>query len=832
MQTILHRNIIKSKLFWRTRKKLLGFVYRTKRQVYILQDHTNSEVRKGRILKVFITSVSWSCIKVFLIVSLLYLFEYLLGRFWHEYHLSFPLWLRDLINNIPKPKYPNNKDQIIELISVIASISGVVLALFYPVLATIASTAYAKVQSNIRNLIFSDKRINAYLNNLTRLASLAVLNLFALSVGFEPGNLILFIISAYSIIMLYNILKIGLGVYELFDPSKLVVGVAEDLVDVINKAKIGSNFSSVAGFQQHYRKLASDCLEKIRTLVKLCEENDQLNDIAYRGIMHRCFYIFQYYLSQKRHIPPSSKWYPEVSIERPLLGQNDLMRQTFKSTLTNLQMDRSTDYNWFENRVIGIFFNHNEKQTPEQAKSKYLMSVAAVQSPLNLAGDLGMTEIGEKILSSFKDSLMLITAQKENEESYLLYKNKMLLTEAYYSVVVSFVWHAIERIESMSVDILGGEIDKVKWLNKQSIYNTSFYPDSFVELERMIQRIRFETSIEGQRLTPDWYLHQEIAFQYLNKATVVLEASISFIQLYLLDIIKVWHKEQKYILCTRLMMSSRELVFKLVLKLANCQQCFDEIIKRYKKSKNTNWKLFNFQEGLKQLRNTDNVFLPILPDCHLALSVISWDRQTQDLFSMTHLVISEMINKELLNNNSNNFKLLFSEYPMACVASFNELRTHHQQGVFSDKYSSQPILDVLELSGLAYIYSKLHNNPTIWDDCCEAWDNCVNSWTAEQFKLIPTLFQASTSYYGGIPFNFNETHERRQMLSDFIEKNRPVINDAVLKLYITEEDPYGDFDWLKVEEIFLELKYFHYLNARETENIITDRRLYKELNPK
>lgn len=832
MRSFNYTNIVKTKIFWRARKKLRDLVFRTKRQLYILQDHANTEVRKGRILKGFIKSVSWSCIKVFLIVTLLYLTEYLLGRFWHQYHLSFPSWIQNLVNVIPRPTYPDNKEQIIELISVIASISGVVLALFYPVLATIASTAYAKVQSNIRNLIFSDKRINAYLNNLTRLASLAVINLFALSVGFQPGNLILFVISLYSIIMLYNILKIGLGVYELFDPSKLVIGVAEDLVDMINKAKIGRNFSGDPGFQQHYRKVASDCLEKIRTLVRLCEENDQLNETAYRGIMHRCFFIFHYYLSEKRHIPPVSKWYPEVSIERSLLGQNDILRQTFKSTLTNLQTDRSTDFNWFENRVISIFFEHNEKQTAEQAKSKFLISVAAVQTPLTLAGALGMADVANNILGSFKDSLLLITAQKEINESYVLYKNKTLLTEAYYSVVVSFVWHAIEKIESMSVDLLEGEMTKIDWLKRQSLYNTSFYPDSFSELEKMIQRIRFERSVEGQRLTPDWYMQQEVVFHYLKKSTEVLQASIGYIQTYLLDIITVWHKEQKYILCTRLMMSSRELVFKLVFKLRICEQRFDEILKRYKRSKNSNWKLFDFQEGLRQLRNTENVYLPILPDCHLALSVINWDKQSQDLFSMTHLVLSQMINKEMMDNNNENFRQLFSKFPMACVASFTELRTHHQPGLFSDKYASQPILDVLEISGLAFIYSKLHKNPALWDDCCAAWDTTVQNWTAEQYRLIPTLFEAATGYTGGIPLNFNESHERRRLLSDYIEKNKPVINDPILNFYFTKDDPYGDFDWLKVEEIFLELKYYHYPYAKGTEDIVTDRRLYKALTAK
>ena len=65
----------------------------------------------------------------------------------NEQQISVPINYQ-IIEKTPKPIYPDVKDSVLYLVSVIASVSGVILALFYPLLATIASTTYAKTHSS------------------------------------------------------------------------------------------------------------------------------------------------------------------------------------------------------------------------------------------------------------------------------------------------------------------------------------------------------------------------------------------------------------------------------------------------------------------------------------------------------------------------------------------------------------------------------------------------------------------------------------------------------------------------------------------------------------
>ena len=106
--------------------------------------------------------------------------------------------------------------------------------MFYPVLATIASTAYAKVNANIRNLLFYDKETQNFLKRLTFLTAFSIALLLFLSLGYKPRTLILSFITLYSLITLFGILKIGLGVYEFLDPSMLSRIVFDKLSQNIN----------------------------------------------------------------------------------------------------------------------------------------------------------------------------------------------------------------------------------------------------------------------------------------------------------------------------------------------------------------------------------------------------------------------------------------------------------------------------------------------------------------------------------------------------------------------------------------------------------------------
>ena len=127
-----------AKGFFQSRKfKFRRFSFRTKKFISNEKNTFSNTYSQFKI-------VLWQMVKAFSSVILLLLIEHFSSELWFNYIDYIPKWVIYVQSIIPKTTYPTNKDAVLYLVSVIASVTGVILALFYPVLATIASTAYAK----------------------------------------------------------------------------------------------------------------------------------------------------------------------------------------------------------------------------------------------------------------------------------------------------------------------------------------------------------------------------------------------------------------------------------------------------------------------------------------------------------------------------------------------------------------------------------------------------------------------------------------------------------------------------------------------------------------
>ena len=163
-----------NKNYWTLKNKVERVRFSSIRQKFRIKNFFLEEKYKANSAVVHVKLTLWSIFKAVGFVALLFVIEHFVTEFWQSHNSLFPEWLIRFQELLPKPTYPDDRDAIVELISVIASVTGVILALFYPILATIASTAYAKVHASIRNLLLYEKETQAYLRRLTYLTACAI----------------------------------------------------------------------------------------------------------------------------------------------------------------------------------------------------------------------------------------------------------------------------------------------------------------------------------------------------------------------------------------------------------------------------------------------------------------------------------------------------------------------------------------------------------------------------------------------------------------------------------------------------------------------------------
>ncbi|MEM9001685.1 MAG: hypothetical protein AAGB24_15605, partial [Bacteroidota bacterium] len=301
------------KLLWQIKQRIKNIKLKINILKFKAKKKYLLEKERLSVRKVFLLEIAKNVIVALFFVLLLYLIEFFSQNIYTAHFQSFPNWLKSIINSLPKPSYPKSLDSVNGFISLIASISGVLLALFYPILATIASSGYSKVNSSIRNLLFLEPITQNYLRRLAFLTAYSVCVLLFITFGYYPGNLVLIALALLSLISLFNLLKIGAGVYNLFEPNTLAQIANKQIVGNIKNVTINSAYWDNPSFQSFFRRNVEKDLEILRLLNAIGIEGFPINKKSFLNTVSQTLKLLEFYLSFKSNIPIKSKWFKNKS---------------------------------------------------------------------------------------------------------------------------------------------------------------------------------------------------------------------------------------------------------------------------------------------------------------------------------------------------------------------------------------------------------------------------------------------------------------------------------------------------------------------------------------
>lgn len=453
-----------SKKYWTLKNRVQLIQFRLKRQRYRNKNLFFEEKRKANSTITHIRLALWSIFKAVGFIALILFIESFATNYWQTHLSSFPNWLIKLQELLPKPTYPDDRDAIIELISVIASVTGVILALFYPILATIASTAYAKVHASIRNLLLYEKETQAYLRRLTYLTASSITVLLCLSFNFLPGNLLLSFLAFYSLTTLFGILKIGLGVYNFFEPSTLAGIVFNKLTDSVKNVTTEGEYWNDKNFQNHHYKLAFEQTENLSLLTSLCIKDDDLKESSFKSIFRTSLYTLRFYLIQKPKIPIDSLWYPNTYEHRSYFESDMSMRQLSMNTNTLTQPKVKPNRYWLEERIVNNLSNGLESVVKSGYVNVLGESILITHGVFDYLGAIMDLRTGEIILDKLLINVRLISNKKEKKtevSNYENWKDELGCIETYCYAILRLQVGIFETINSFSSDKIIQEYKKI-----------------------------------------------------------------------------------------------------------------------------------------------------------------------------------------------------------------------------------------------------------------------------------------------------------------------------------------------------------------------------------
>jgi hypothetical protein len=808
-----------SKYYWILRNRVQQFQFRLKQQRYRIKNLFNEEIQKIKSSIHHARLSLWSIYKAVGCVALIFFIEKIISNFWQTNFILFPNWLINLNTFLPKPTYPNDRDAIIELISVIASVSGVILALFYPMLATIASTAYAKVHSNIRNLLLDEKGTQGYLKRLTFLTASSIVVLLFMSFDFLPGNLILSFLTFYSLTTLFGILKIGLGVYNFFDPSTLASSVNNKLNNSVKNVTTEGEYWNDKNFQYHYYKIAYEQTENLSLLMSLCLKDD-LKESSFKTIFKISTNTLRFYLIHKPKIPIDSQWFPNIYEHRSYFESDITMRQLSLKSNTYTQPRVKPNHYWLEDRIVNNLSNHLELAVKRGYINILGESILLTHDVFDSLGSMTDLRTAEILL----DKLLSIIGTINNKDSkieisnYENWREELGCVETYCYAILRLQVGVFESLTSFNSDKITQEYKKINWEKENSIYSTTFIPEIFDLLKKIREFIENEKAIEEKIITPEWYYLQLLSSVHLKHSKDKINQTIHLFESHLLSLAKHFDIENNYLLASFTAQIGLEIITKLNFRLVSVKKSILDLDKMEVCKGQFDWTKPKFEEIENSLSLYEYECLNILSKNIENMTLVKWNNQFPDVFSHSYSLISNKLNECFKKNTFEIFQKYFVPFLKSSISGFGNLNAIFQHYDRPQNISYQALLDPMEISGYAYIYSVIYNSPNYWDEVKKAWDESFLP-SKENIDLLVSYYSYYKTNLNGTGINYAEKHERERTLSDVTQKMKiraQNIPDFIVRLFVSDNPYHHNF--YEVAELFIEIYLFTFIEAKDSTN--------------
>ena len=539
-------------------------------------------------------------------------------------------------------------------------------------------------------------------------------------------------------------------------------------------------------FQYHYFSQAQNILSAFHTLSDISYERPYLRkEGLIKNVIKTLTNYLPVYIKKKRRIPRKSRWYQEVLSHKDWYLSDYTSIALATQTSTQLRPTPKTDNEWFEREV----FQLTEKALRRFVDDRNVEGVVAILELLRKA----YRGLGSDWLVGFaKQSLIdlssvVISIQTEDQK---LTNNEELLRLQMLSdllvLPIDTLLGCFATVGTIKIDEIRIHLEGFDWNKPEELYTFNIPANTLDGIEDLAPRIQFEIEAEGKIITPNWFalqaiivsinltLHEEVKHLeelghnfFLNLASKLLEQDQPMMAMLTISN-GLQFLDKFYVHMNTLKGFVNEM--NLVRHFSSMRWVEWDWDSIYTEAKATEKKLGervaqSISEMVKRNPNSTDEIPDFLGE---ALNIVG-NQYFQALYE-NDLEHATSLFEPLFKGNLTKYNAL--------LPRLFELKVDFSRFILS---SSEPISDLLELSGYAYLFSKYHNNPALWEHCKEVWREYANGGDAQtQIKSILSIVSTARKEIG-----FGSRYQTRSVWRQhFMSKLRELD-------YAVYDDPHG-----------------------------------------
>lgn len=633
------------------------------------------------------------------------------------------------------------KDELGLLLTAVATVCGVFLGLYFTAVSAAAGNLFMRAPENLQKLFLRERRGRQYIRTLTftTVISLSYLFLQALGYTISPlGPIVIIVLAGYAV---FRFLYLGPQTFYFIHPEEAASTIRSDTAYAIQNACAGGFGWDKPFLQNHYKIQAQSALASLRSLINFGIETVKLSEEQLVTIANYAKSLFIYYLGNKKKIPTQSYWYrTKTQFPNWILADSSAIAIAL-NTGTSLLPQEIKDWTWFEEECIDIILELFEHFiTKNQLESAQFCIEILVSVTENLGKDF-YKETSELIIDKVMPIFMAIVEQ--NNESEIIDKrvHQLALIDSYGRLGIASLIGFVNHLNKRTADDLVSEIKNTKWVGKASLYKSSLPGKLLPALESTASKYKTEKIVEGRTLSPEWYLITIISQQYL------FELKIYF------DFVKALHNNFFKKNIDRLIDKKQHLLaahlidrwIEFANKLATCGFFLQRLIDgcaKLRQVKDLPWIEIDFEIEKNAIESINKeavdkliYLLPILNQLQPT------SQEMPDYFGQAYTFGVEACYQACINNEQERFKMIFPPVFLGAIAAYESARKKVDGWLQESQiiFSTEPLEDLLCLSGYAKIYAELHENQELWKVCEDTWELYLSTIDAKQFLSFISL---------------------------------------------------------------------------------------------
>jgi hypothetical protein len=634
-------------------------------------------------------------------------------------------------------KLEPDRQASINVVTALAQVAAVFLGLYFTAIGVVASTAYVDAPADVRSLLIQEKVGNRYMRLLALFGGVCLVLLIIETLDYRIGILNFLLVSVMGLVVVFSFVALGTKAFDFFSPVSLIRYLGQDIAKWMQSASPSGFQWNQPSFQAHYQRRTENSLQSYHNIVNLATVRNR-RGITPVELAIPALRLLQLYSFVKTRIPTDSQWFKRTPQFSDWLASGYTELDLALRTSTSIQPKLVPNITWFENKVNEIIVDTLQMSVRDDLQNALsFVGDNATRTLATLSSNFAIDES----FHLFRLLWQVIGQEIEGVQSAELPQKSPGRFEQYIALIDASAFNLLtillsfsERIGKIGPESLHRSVDAINWKKQRTIYIDILPRRVLRQLENLRSTLETELKVEGKIITPLWYQEQIVAIAFAHFLSDTITRFVAEMRFFFDQNSQALIAKKQYFFAAQVIARGLEGCAKLQFHRREWEQW----LKRLESDRRVSdipWPKFDWNEIDFETEDIRRKLVIRIGSLAPQLAIPRRPKDQPDYFGHAYNILAEQIYDAMASGDLGLFQSLFPSFFNCCFIARQLVLS--QKTEFDDRtlaiLSTEPIMDLLELSGYAILYSQLDaKNKQIWPIAKREWDSFVRKFRSKE----------------------------------------------------------------------------------------------------